>query len=290
MSFDLPAQPGPDRDAAILQHISDGDFEVAWGTVRLDDGAHVLEINVFADALKIGGVRINASASLQQQIADALSCVLLTPRLADLIWMQRGVTLLPSPQPIAMDTAAMQAHSARLDAALAQQGGAPTGTIIQSVGKHWVITNGLLSHDGKSCNYGWQFPGSSFDGSAWGAAVTPGIRLIQDMGFAHNDQHVDYSQTVVLAHRACLADGVTRDLFDVLQDPVLAPYISHEGPLQVLRQPGVAQYQLPILARLPTGTGLAAGALIGGVFAGPVGAAAGGVAGLAFDWYRGREV
>ena len=290
MAFDLPPQDGPDRDAAILKHISDGDFEINWGTVRIESGGHVLDINVFADALKIGGVRINASATLEQQLADALGCSLLTPKLADLIFLQRGISLPPSPQPISSSTDAMVAHSARIDASLAAAGGASAGQIVQTVGKSWVICNGLQDHPGKAANYGWHFPGSTFGGSAWGAAVTPPLRLIQDLGFFHDDSHVDYSQTVTLAHRACLADGRTRDLLEVLQDPDLAPLISHEGPLRVLRQPGVEPYQLSIASRLPSGAGLAMGAVAGAAIGGPPGAVAGAFGGLVFDVLRGRKV
>ena len=290
MAFDLPPQAGPDRDAAILKHVADGDFEIAWGTVRVVQGDHVIDINVFADAMKIGGVRINASATLEQQIADALGCSLLTPKLADLIYLQRNVTLLPSPQPISSSTDAMVAHSSRVDAALLAAGGASPGQIVQTTGKHWTICEALLAHPGKAANFGWQFPGPTFGGSAWGSTVDPPLRCIQDLGFFHDPSHVDYSQTITLAHRACLADGTTRDLLEVLQDPDLAPLISHEGPLTVLRQPGVPFYGLPIASRLPSGTGLALGAVAGGMIAGPPGAAAGALAGVAFDVWRGRKV
>lgn len=229
----------PAYDAAVLASLPSVD-SLTFATVTSGFGGHAGEFLVLADALAVEGIRINASASLQQTIADRLGCLLLTAKLADLLYLQRGVTLLPQPQPISSAVTAMVAHSKRVDAAL-QAAGAPQGPVVQTVGKHWILDNDTLSHPGKACNYGWHFPGSSFDGSRWGAAVTPGLRLIQDRGWFHDITHVDYSQTVVLVHRSCKVDGSQRDLAEVYQNPALAPLVSHQGALSALRQPGVPQ-------------------------------------------------
>jgi hypothetical protein len=246
MSFlsSLPTDTAnPAYDTAVLANLSQ--VQVVWVPLASNtpDG-HNATFYVTADALKLEGVRFNVSARLQQRIADALGCLLLTAKLADLLWLQRGVTLLPSPQAITSSTKAMQQHSARVDALL--QAGSPQGPIVQSVGKHWILDNDTLSHPGKACNYGWHFPGTSLGGSKWGAAVTPPLRLIQDRGWFHDEKHIDYSQTACLVSRACLVDGVKRDLADVLRDPQLAPLVSHQGPLRLLRQPGVSLDSCPV--------------------------------------------
>ena len=122
----LPPNAGPERDAAILQRITDGTFDpIQWATINSSIKDHTGEFQVFTDALKIDGVRINVSAELEQKIADILECSLLTPKLADMIWEQRQVTLTPSPQPIASSTQAMIDHSGRIDAQLEALGNPP---------------------------------------------------------------------------------------------------------------------------------------------------------------------
>lgn len=244
--------PKDTKDASynplILEQIKAGNFEVTWGTIKSSIAGHTGEFRVFADALKIGGVRISVSAYLEQTIADMLGCTLLTPKLSDMIWQQRNVTLLPTPQPITSSSEGMIAHSKRIDAQLAAQGN-PSG-IYCTVGKNWVIDNDLLQHPGRAENYGWSFAGNSFGGQSWGAAVTPGLRLIQDRGWMHDPSHIDYSQDCVLVSKACLIDGQPANLVNVLQDATLAPLVSHQGPLKITRQPGVPEAQL-IVQRPP---------------------------------------
>jgi hypothetical protein len=284
--MNLPEKPGPDRDAAILQYIRGGNYDVSWAQLV----AGPVSINVFADALKIDGIRINVSALLQQQIADLLGCMLLTPKIADLLYAARAVTLDPSPQSIDASTTAMIVHSKRVDDALAAAGGVGPGGIVQTSGKHWVIANALEAHPGRAENYGWHFAGATFGGSSWEGAVTPGMRLIQGQGWAHDMSHVDYSQTCFLMHRACIVNGTPMDLAAVLTDADLASNLSHEGPLRVLRQPGVPTLQGAVAMRIPPGTGLVVGAVVGGAVGGLPGAVAGGIAGYAIDIYRGKKV
>jgi hypothetical protein len=291
MAFDLP-EVGPARDAAILAALGRGELDITWGSVRVEAGGHVIMVNVTADAVKLNGVRVDVSAQLNQQIADGSGALLLTAKMADLCWLQRSVAIDPPVRPITDSTAAMVDTSQRIDAALADGGYA--GGLISGPWKFWLIDNQIPAD--RAMNYGFFVipdSGMGWRGIATEAMVTvPSSqgRAIQGRGTVHNMMHTDYSQLCHMMHRACLADGVTRDLLDVLQDPDLAPLISHEGPLQVLRQPGVDVYQLSIASRLPSGAGLAVGAFAGALVAGPPGAVAGGVGGLAFDWWRGRKV
>lgn len=267
----LPPDAGPARDQAILARLrasaSDpGAMTLRWGTVESQVTGHAGRFHVFADALKIDGTRILVSAALAQTIADELGCMLLTPKLADLLWAQRTVTLRPRPQPATAQmgsTAAMVAQSEWIDGQIASLpdlgtlnldpvGGGPSA-IVQTVGKHWVLTNQLLAHPGRAVNYGWHFegtfPGADGKPSTWAPCASlagPGCRVIQGMGWAHDAQHTDYSQNCVLVARACEVDGREMDLAGVLADPELAPLVSHEGPLKILRQPGV-----PVLSPIP---------------------------------------
>ena len=248
----FPALPGPARDAAILGAVKTGDYEINWATITSDIAGHHAEFRVFADALKIGGVRVSVSAWLQQTLADMLGCSLLTAKLADLLFAQRAVTLPPhtqTPDATMVATAVMVKQSAWIDS---QIGAAGPG-IVQTVGKHWIIDNLFATNPataGKALNYGWHMTSPTFAGSSWPKAVTlPNVWTIQNRGWAHAPQEVDYSQNCVLVARDCLVDGVSADLQVVLQDPELASLANADGVLRVLRQPGVPL--APPLARPP---------------------------------------
>ncbi len=244
MALDLPPNAGPERENAILSLVKQGLFEASWASITSQVGVNTAEFQVFSDAMKIEGVRVNVSAETAQMVADMLGCSLLTPKLADLMWVQRQVTLTPFPRPITATTAAMFAHSAQIDAALIAQGN-PKG-LIQTVGKHWVIDQALATSPGRAMNYGWHFSGSNYQGIAGEATASllkaangSYVRMIQGRGTAHDMHHVDYSQICVLVSRSCKVNGVDMDLHDVLKDPHLASLASHQGVLSVLRQPGV---------------------------------------------------
>jgi hypothetical protein len=240
----IPSQNGPDRDKWMLDAISDGRGEATYADITIEEGGHTLVCHVFADAFKIDGVRINVSAELEQQIADLYSCYLLTPKLADLVFLQRATTLVPLPMPITSSTAAMISESQKIDAAASKA--SYSEGILQTVGKHWCLSNKLWKKPGFAVNYGWHFLEGSF-GMKGERAVTlasqngHNLLVIQGPWQAHNYRHSDYSQNCVLVSRSCLLDGNEVDLGEILQDPSLAPLVSTEGPLQGLRLPGVTE-------------------------------------------------
>lgn len=237
----LPALPGSARDQAILDAVRNGVASISWATITSSIPGYDASFSVMADALMVEGVRVGVSASLEQQIADLLGCLLLTPKLADLLWLQRTTTLAPIPlgASSAMATTAMMVkESDAIDDALDAQP-TPYG-LISTVGKHWVLDNDLLAHPGRAINYGWHFLGT-IPGVPAESAVTPGVQVIQGKGWAHDAQHSDYSQTCILVRRPCQVNGVEEDLADVLQNASTASLASHQGVLRLLRQPGVSE-------------------------------------------------
>lgn len=250
MPFDLPPTNGAARDSAILGHVSSGDYEQSWWPLTLGR----VQLMVSADALKIGGVRINASATVQQQIADALACLLPTPKVFDAMWLARAATLTPAIIPISSTTAAMVEASRMLDTQLTALGN-PKGIVVQQ--KTWALSNVLASHPGKAANYGFfvipNQPGYKWNGIGTDPCASFPLqpqrgRVIQSVGTAHDPSHTDYSQCVWLMQRRCLVDGQPADLAAVLADPTLSQLVSSEGPLKVLRQPGVPIFACPIAA------------------------------------------
>lgn len=232
----------------VLARVAAGTFDaIRWADVPAAAGGHTATFRVFADALSIDGVRVSVSARTAQGVADLLSCSLLTAKLADLAWTTRTVTLLPLPANVVTQTDAAQsaALAAALAKALAAQAGS-SAVLVQTVGKHWIIDNdttGKRAKDGSlaACNYGWHFPGSTFDGKAWEPAVTLPYRVIQGRGWAHGVDHVDYSQTCVLVSRGCIVDGRAADLGEVLGSAELAPLASAQGIVRARRQQGIDQ-------------------------------------------------
>lgn len=265
MSFVVPEDAVTDAaayDQAILTAVAAGQYEMPFVKVTSTWKGHTATFYMTQDALKIDGVRWGMGAKLMQQVADLLGCMLPTPRLRDLLYVQRTVTILPVTYSMIgktvndiSKTETMRLYSAEIDRRLKAAGFDGTG-IVAETGKPWVITNELLSNPGKACNYGWAVPPGTPDPwlgvTTYPAETDPSFHVIQQPGFAHGDNQSDYSEVARLVHRSCIVDGQTRDLVDVLQDPELVGLVSHEGVLKVLRQPGVSVYACPMPASAQT--------------------------------------
>ncbi|WP_437720156.1 hypothetical protein [Sorangium sp. So ce861] len=232
----LPERACAAREGALLEAVQAGHLApIDWVQVHSAHGEHRATFLVSADALRVGdaqdSVRINASARTTQRIADLLECAMLTTRLCDLVWEQATVRIKPcigAPDPTMANTSRMLEHHRRVEERVAGRTG-----LIENVGKHWVLTNRLAGSRERAANYGWYDPG---------AAHRHGRHALwQPLGLAHDLDHVDYSQVVRLVRRRCTVDGAERDLLEVMTDPALAGLVSSEGPLRVLRQPGVPE-------------------------------------------------
>ena len=290
-----PSPSSPAYADAVVGAVADGRFEHAFVPVTVSANGHTATFQVSQDALKVDGVRVNASAFLQQRVADLLGAHLVTPKLLDQMWVSRGVTLLPCTQPITSSAAGMLRHSSCVDRELAAAGGAPSGGIVQTVGKTWVLSNRLSPT--VAMNMGWhlatQLPGVPFDP----APTAPGEHMIQSPGTHHDPQWVDYSQVCLFVNSDCVVDGAYSTFGEVAQSPDLSALVSHEGPLRFLRQPGLPGIPITVAASetvVPPaapvalqGAGTvgttALGAGLGGFLAGPPGALAGAAIGWAAD-------
>lgn len=246
----LPTQPGPERDLAILRAVDTGALAPSWVPVTSSANGHTATFYVLQDAMKLGGVRISTSARILQQIADKLSASLMTPKLLDLAFQQAQVVIPPCPLwPADETTEGMDKESALMDARVAGRPG-----LVAPIGKNWVLSNMLTAaKPGHAALYGWAVAPEfatvfkkanvpTYKG------VTAGIQNIQPLATPHDIDYVDYAMLNSLVKRQCVVDGVKRDLWDVMRDPQLCALVSHEGPLKVLRQPGVIPMQ-------PLGTG-----------------------------------
>ena len=213
------------KQSEIIQAVLDGRGQYDYSDVI----AGPVRLSVFSDALKIDGVRVHVSARTAQMIADSLDCMLTTPRMEDLIFAQLDVKIGPFPEANGPDASWEQCrrHSVNVDRALTGRAG-----LVGTVGKSWVLAN--IATETKAANYGWHSMTAPYR-----QAVSLRSPLWQPLSTRHSLDHFDYSQTLRLVSSTCTVYGVTRQLSEVLQDGNLSGYISHEGPLRFVRQPGV---------------------------------------------------
>lgn len=252
----------------VVQLVKDGLGRIEWGWVSSEHNGSRLAVAVFRDAMKFDnqpdmnwgrnplptnelnyGVRLPATAHELQQIADHLGCMLMTPKIVDLVWQEAANTGIQF-EPVVNVKGKIVAvsnindvHDA-VEAAVVKAGGDPgEGAIVASVGKYWVLSNRLMTGKfgtSQAVNYGWPTRGKGV-----GKSVTGGFNVWQTVGSAHNDQHVDPSQVIRLMYRwgRILRSGSRQwediDLHEVATNSDLAPLISHEGVLKTLRQRNV---------------------------------------------------
>jgi len=250
MLDDFPSTHGEDRENLILDIVKNQPDRVTydWSTIKSDHEGHSATFFVMSDALKIDGVRVNVNAATKQKIADEWSAMLMTAKIADMIWHQAEVRLEPRPRSITSSTQAMIDHSKDIDKQL--EGKEYEGKLISTVGKYWIIDSAMANGrfgSRQAINYGWHFKGTSFQGITGGVNASllkdpdNGMywKMIQTIGGHHDDTHVDYSQICRLVSRQCVVNGKARDLQEILKDPELSYLASHSGPQPVLRQASV---------------------------------------------------
>jgi hypothetical protein len=225
----LPEAPGRAREAAILEAVRTGQFVLDWSPIEVRDDRHVLRLWVSSDVLRLGetcdSVRVAVTCRTHRLIAEELGCLLPTPRISDLVWIHADVRLgvyTQRPGPAMARTAAFLRHHQQLETELAGRTGLVTA------GKDWVLCRRVAARPDRAANYGWHLPRGGRPG------VTPGVRVVQPLGLAHDLDHVDYSQFCRLVRRRCDLDGVETDLACVLAAPAVASMVSHEGALHHL--------------------------------------------------------
>ena len=251
----------------VVQLVKEGKCSYEWSEVISEYKGYKLHIKVFRDAMKFddipamrwdftpianddrkfNGVRLPASAYQLQQIADLLGCMLLTPKVIDLIWLQAelkfdAVTRVMGQ--IVANSNITDVHT-EIEKNIEALGGDDGSKLVSCVGKYWCLFNGTdKNRYGKTtaCNYGW------FRHDAIYNAVTTGLKCWQGPGFRHNYSHFDPSQTIRLMHpiaKLIDTDGSEAhvDLREIAGLYHLAPLFNHSGRLTYLRQLGPAQLE-----------------------------------------------
>lgn len=238
-----------------------------------------IRLMALTDSPKLDGVRVQTTAAELQEMADALDAIMPTARMVDIRRVSAttripavynsgprsrafevakdasGLSVAASPAPLERAWAGepgvvlVQPYTiaAVLDPAVysllvdeqVEASGYQFG-LLDGVGKSWVLTERYRTGKPRQCwNYGWHGPGWSHP------AVTEGLDPVaQPLAGAHNDEHADPSQGgFALFARECVVirGGVEywTTVADVLDDAELAPLLSHEGPIDIVRHPSV---------------------------------------------------
>lgn len=251
------------RDKAIFAAVTSGMANASWSDLVMRHPAlpgYELKLTVMGRVLRIGKqnpVRVTVRYDTMQQIAFYYGSMMMTSAILSEIY-RVGAKLAPtmmanqwagSPGDNSMgETRRMVEYSQMIDKKLPRDF---TG-ICENEGKHWVVSRRLWSDpvngrgwdDEKnrkppgpwSANFGW----FKEDGSVW-----------QSVGLTHNFAHVDYSQQVKLVRTACVLNGVTVHLGQVLADPKLHRLVSSEGMLPGWVHPAFGESKLPPLPAIP---------------------------------------
>lgn len=157
-------------------------------------------------------VRLSTALSL----ASLYGFTLPTTRIVDAISEQAAVHLAPQPLPAGpqMRSTAYSLHHNELVGAQRTSVGASLGDLIAGDKKDLVLTNRLRSHLDRVAIYGWHMDNG---------------RPIQPLSTVHGWRYADYSHGARLISTRVFVDGISRSIFDVLQDTRLASMLSDEG-------------------------------------------------------------
>ena len=244
----LPATQGTERNNYIIDAVQRGAMDFKWAHITLTtaDG-HTGTFAVFERPGKIDGLYVGVGAGILQDIADILGCSFLTPKLQDEMYRQAPTKILPW---LDFNMTQMQStewfrrSTVGIDTMLAAKSYA--GGLAMGVGKPWQLSNLLVAHPGKAINYGLYVPASMVSGGEYykvkamqTVTLLRDARVLQDPGWAHPLDQDDYSELISLVSRQCVVDGQNMDFADLVRHPTLSKLVSHEGPLKVVRQPGV---------------------------------------------------
>jgi hypothetical protein len=222
---DLPRE---EREAPIMREMLEGNLPsflrefVTIKTTGKDASGNTHEViyQVMPDYLSVGSdrdfVRLDITPMTAQAIADAFDCSLPTTKMVDEIYLRAEVKL--EPKPMTKDRESVLTfieHNSIIEEQ--RKGKSAIGGLVAGHKKDVVITNRIYERPHRVAIYGWH----KLDG-------TP----IQPLTIVHVDWYVDYSHGIRLVKRSILVDGIPRDIRDVLKDPVLAPLLSDEGPIE----------------------------------------------------------
>lgn len=216
------------RQEFLVESLVDGhspSWNSAWVPVRWmatdkDGVTHEVEAQVAPDYLTVGTDDDPLTAVLgypnAMRLANREEFILPTSLLVDKIWQNAEKRYDPSPLPPTSGSTMRRPgywlqHRSKL---MAQ--GWPAGEVLQAGHKKdVVISRQLVGKPQRLAIYGWHQSNG---------------RPIQPVSLFHGKDYADYSHGVRPVNPTVLVDGKEADIRDLLNDPVLWPLVSKEGP------------------------------------------------------------
>ncbi|MCG7851242.1 MAG: hypothetical protein MIO92_01835 [Methanosarcinaceae archaeon] len=181
---------------------------------------------VTPDYLAIGSdedfLRIPLSYPSAIVVAQAFDCVLPTPKMVDAIYEQAAYCLEPDPLPPGPKMRSSEYYVKHREKIRAKrkEAGCALGELVAGHKKDIVLTNRLNEKPGRIAIYGWHRKTGE---------------PIQPLSTVHGARYADYSHGLRLIYKTVWINGESRSILDVLQDPDLAPVLTHEGLISRLR-------------------------------------------------------
>lgn len=220
--------------AEVRKAVEAGLF-VQWPMVPIIAGGGVV-FYASSDYFAIGEpgnyVLVPLGGPTAQWVADYLGLALPTPKMVDLIWRQAAHKLAPLPMtpphyPYDSSMMSVERFLRHNDLVAAQRKGLPPGQYLTAGHKKDVVVcNAYASNPKKLCLYGWH--------------RKSGVPIQGPYHQTHHElSYYDYSHGVRFIGGYANVIGTKVPIVDALRDFGIAPYISGEGALRVVRVPGV---------------------------------------------------
>jgi hypothetical protein len=184
---------------------------------------------VTPDYLAIGSdedfLRIPLTYPSATAIANEFGCVLPTRKMVDAIYEQSVIHLKPQPLPPGPQMRSSTYYLRHQKKIETQRTDYLPGELVSGHKKDVVLTNRLYRKPYRIAIYGWH----QLNGEP-----------IQPLSTVHGAGYADYSHGIRLVYQTVLIDGKPQSIFDILQDPVLAPVLTYEemivDPLSLMQQ------------------------------------------------------
>jgi len=192
---------------------------------KLPDGRIVRAIVwVTPDYLSIGSdedfLRIPLTRPSAVTIASLFGFVLPTRKIVDAVAEQAEFRFKPQPLPPGRKMRSMEYYVRHNKMIEEQHQGRPNGELVAGHKKDVVLTNRLFGPE-RIAIYGWHRRNG---------------QPIQGLSTIHGARYADYSHGIRLVYENVCIDGQIRSLYDVLEDPALAPVLSYEGLIAKIRK------------------------------------------------------
>lgn len=221
----LPEQPNEQHNQMTLEAISSGVLLVEWSPISSTWKDHVATFQVSTDAafcLLDSGERFRPqfSAKMAQEAAELVGGMMPTTKILDLRHLASNQlnAILLTAGPDMSSTTYSKNYNQKLEAKRANYEG-----IVSDAGKPWINDNQLANSNG-ACLYGFFDKSAPFTNSI-------GLKLWQQVGTKHNNQHQDYSSTLILMSIVCEVDGDSMMVEDIARDPELSNLLNYGGKL-----------------------------------------------------------